>query len=115
MARPPVTVLKPLHGDEPLLKAALTTLCRQDFPPNFRSCSGLQGRRPTPPWPSCIACRREFPKLDIALVARRHVLHGRNRKVGNLINMPMRAARHDILVIADADVHARPGLPSTGW
>ena len=31
-ARPPVTVLKPLHGDEPLLEAALTTLCRQDYP-----------------------------------------------------------------------------------
>ena len=29
---PPVTVLKPLHGDEPLLEAALATLCAQNYP-----------------------------------------------------------------------------------
>jgi ceramide glucosyltransferase len=34
-------------------------------------------------------------------------VHGPNLKVGNLINM-FQAARHDILVIADSDVHARP-------
>ena len=33
---------------------------------------------------------------------------GRNGKVGNLINM-MRVARHDVLVIADSDIHATPG------
>src|ERR1700693_3394260 len=28
----PVTVLKPLHGDEPLLEDALASVCRQDHP-----------------------------------------------------------------------------------
>jgi ceramide glucosyltransferase len=104
MARPPVTVLKPLHGDEPLLEAALATLCRQDFP-QFQIVFGVQ--EATDPAVAVVhRLQARFPKLDIALVVD-GTLHGRNRKVGNLINM-MRVARHDILVIADADVHARP-------
>ena len=50
--------------------------------------------------------------------------HGRNGKVGNLINM-FPAARHDVLVIADSDIHAPPDTlrdvaaalagPAWGW
>ena len=29
---PRVTVLKPLHGDEPLLEEALGSICQQDYP-----------------------------------------------------------------------------------
>jgi ceramide glucosyltransferase len=47
-----------------------------------------------------------FPLLDIALVVD-PALHGANRKIGNLINM-LPAARHDVLVIADSDLHVRP-------
>ena len=47
-----------------------------------------------------------FPEVDLALVVDGSA-HGRNRKVGNLINM-LPAARHDVLVIADSDVHAAP-------
>jgi len=42
--------------------------------------------------------------LDLVIDASRH---GANPKIGNLINM-LPSARHDILVIADSDVHARP-------
>jgi ceramide glucosyltransferase len=104
VACPPLTVLKPLHGDEPLLEEALTTLCRQDYP-IFQIVFGLQDAAD----PAVAVVRRmqaRFPDLDIALVID-SVLHGRNRKVSNLINM-MSAARHDVLVIADADVHVRP-------
>src|SRR3978361_1101742 len=93
--RPPVTVLKPLHGDEPLLEAALTTLCRQDYPV-FQIVFGVQDVAD-----SAVAVvhrlQARFPGLDIALVVD-PTLHGRNRKVGNLINM-MARARHDVLVI----------------
>jgi ceramide glucosyltransferase len=104
VVRPLVTVLKPLHGDEPLLEEALTTACRQDYP-GFQIVFGVQDAAD----PAIAVVRRlqaQFPDLDIALVID-PTLHGRNRKVGNLINM-MAAARHDVLVIADADVHVRP-------
>jgi ceramide glucosyltransferase len=102
--RPPVTVLKPLHGDEPLLEEALTTLCRQDYP-NWQIVFGVRDAAD----PAVTVVRRlraRFPKLDIALVVDA-TQHGRNHKVSNLINM-MPVARHDVLVIADADVHTRP-------
>jgi ceramide glucosyltransferase len=47
-----------------------------------------------------------FPGRDIAVVVN-PALHGRNGKLSNLVNM-MDAARHDILVIADSDVHCAP-------
>ena len=38
---PPITLLKPLHGDEPLLEAALTSVCAQDYP-QFQVVFGVQ-------------------------------------------------------------------------
>ncbi|MEA2769123.1 MAG: ceramide glucosyltransferase [Acetobacteraceae bacterium] len=102
--RPTITVLKPLHGDDPLLEAALTTLCRQDYP-DFQIVFGVQDAAD----PAVAVVRRlqaRFPNLDTALVVDPR-LHGRNPKVGNLINM-MAAARYDVLVVADADIHVRP-------
>jgi ceramide glucosyltransferase len=102
--RPPVTVLKPLHGDEPLLEGALTTICRQDYP-QWQVVFGVQDTAD----PAAAIVRRlqaRFPGCDIALVID-PTLHGKNRKVGNLMNM-LPAARHDVLVIADSDVHVRP-------
>jgi ceramide glucosyltransferase len=102
-ARPAVTVLKPLHGHEPLLEEALTTLCRQDFS-NWQIVFGVQDAAD----PAVAAVRRleaKFPDLDIALVIDPAV-HGANRKVGNLINM-LPSAKYDVLVIADSDVHVR--------
>jgi ceramide glucosyltransferase len=104
VVRPPVTVLKPLHGDEPLLEAALTTLCRQHYP-SYQIVFGVQDAAD----PAVRVVRRlqaRFPEIDVELVID-PTPHGRNHKVGNLINM-MAAARHDVLVVADADVHVRP-------
>jgi len=103
-ARPAVTVLKPLHGDEPLLEEALGTLCRQAYPA-FQIVFGVQNAAD----PAVAVVRRlqaRFPDVDMALVTD-PALHGQNHKVGNLINM-LPAARHDVLVIADSDVHVRP-------
>ncbi len=118
--RPPVTVLKPLYGDEPMLEAALTSICTQDYP-NFQLVCGVQD----PADPAVAVVRRlqaRFSSCDIALVIDR-ARHGENGKISNLINM-LPAARHDLLVIADSDVHALPdylariadtlALPGTG-
>ena len=101
--RPGVTVLKPLHGDEPLLEEALSSLCRQEFP-EFQIVFGVQDAAD----PAVAVVRRlqaRFPNVVMALVVDATV-HGTNRKVGNLINM-LPAAVHDVLVIADSDVHVR--------
>ena len=101
----PVTVLKPLHGDEPLLEEALASLCAQDYPAGFQIVFGV-GTDADTALPVVARVRERFPDLDIAVVIDATV-HGTNPKVGNLINM-VPAARHDILAIADSDVHARP-------
>lgn len=100
----PVSVLKPLHGDEPLLEEALASFCAQDYP-CFQIVFGLH-REDDPAMAVVRRLQARFPACDIAVVvdARRH---GGNGKVSNLINM-LPAARHDTLVISDADVHAAP-------
>ncbi len=104
-ALPPMTVLKPLHGDEPLLEAALASLCAQDYP-RLQIVCGVQ-RAEDPAIAVVERLRGRFPGVDIVLVMDA-TLHGANRKVGNLINM-LPEARHDLLVIADSDVWCAPG------
>ncbi len=101
----PITVLKPLHGDEPLLEAALATLCEQNFPPGFQIVCGV-GEATDTAVPVVRALRERYPHIDLTLVID-PTAHGTNPKIGNLINM-LPAARHDVLVIADSDTHARP-------
>lgn len=102
---PPITILKPLHGWEPLLEEALTTLFAQDYQPGFQIVCGVHDAADTA-IPVVRALRAKFPDRDLELVIDA-TKHGGNPKIGNLINM-LPAARHDILVIADSDVHARP-------
>jgi ceramide glucosyltransferase len=101
---PPMTVLKPLHGDEPLLEAALASFCRQDYPA-FQLVFGVQDPRD-----AAIAVverlRARFPDVDMELVID-PTPHGSNRKVANLINM-FPSARYGVLVISDSDMHAAP-------
>lgn len=101
---PPVTILKPLHGDEPLLEQALATACAQDYP-DFQIVFGLQN--PDDPALAVLArLRKRFPHVAMDVVVDR-TQHGANRKIGNLVNM-MPLARHDVLVIADSDMHVAP-------
>ena len=102
--RPPVTVLKPLHGDEPMLLQALASFCVQDYP-EYQIVFGVAH----PLDPACAVVERlraDFPDADISLVVN-PAQHGHNRKISNLINM-LPSARHDLLVIADSDLHVAP-------
>lgn len=105
---PPVTILKPLCGDEPLLEDALASCCSQDYP-KFQIVFGIQD--PNDPALAVVARIRErFPDCDIALVVD-STPHGPNRKVANLINM-LPSARHEVLVISDSDLHLAPNYLS---
>ncbi|AHJ69611.1 Ceramide glucosyltransferase [Granulibacter bethesdensis] len=98
---PAVTIMKPLHGEEPLLEQALESFCQQDYP-RYQLVFGVQSADD----PARHVVRRlqgRFPHLDIVMVVD-PTPHGENRKIANLINM-YPSARHDVLVIADSDVH----------
>ena len=101
---PPVTILKPLCGDEPLLAEALSSCCRQDYPV-FQIVFGVQDAA-DPALAVVGELKKNFPERDITVIVDPTV-RGRNRKVANLINM-LPAARYDILVISDSDLHLAP-------
>jgi ceramide glucosyltransferase len=98
------SVLKPLHGAEPGLYRNLRSFCLQTHP-NYQLVFGV--RDPDDPAIAVVErLRQEFPQHAIALVVDPHV-HGANFKVSNLMNM-LPHARHDLLVLADADIHVDP-------
>ena len=102
--RPPVTILRPLCGDEPFLADALLTCCRQDYPV-FQIVFGVCNPN-DPALASVRQLAEDFPACDISIVVD-STPHGRNRKIANLINM-LPSARHDVLVISDSDLHLAP-------
>ena len=74
--------------------------------PRFQIVFGLQDATD----PALHVLRRlcaRFPAVDIKVVID-PTQHGINRKVSNLINMYPHAA-HDLIVIADSDIHAPSG------
>jgi ceramide glucosyltransferase len=103
-ARPPVSVLKPLCGVEPLTEQALESFFLMDYP-DYQLVFGVQSE--TDPVLAVLAqLRARHPAREVALVVDAKQ-HGTNRKISNLINM-LPEARHDILVISDADIHVPP-------
>jgi ceramide glucosyltransferase len=104
LMRPAISILKPLCGDEPLLEEALASFCRLDYP-DYQLVLGVQD--PADPALAVVErVRRRWPAVDITVIVD-PMVHGPNRKVSNLINM-LPAARHDVLVFADSDLHVPP-------
>jgi ceramide glucosyltransferase len=100
----PVSVLKPLRGDHPLLYESLRSFCEQDHP-SFEIVFGVSD----PLDPAAAVVRRlidDFPDLDIVLVTDAHTV-GANPKVSNVVNL-YKSARHDLIVLADSDVRVAP-------
>ena len=102
---PAVTVLKPLHGDEPGLFENLASFCRQDYSGRIQIIFGVQN-----PHDDAIAVVERLRKaratceLELVIDTR---MHGLNRKVSNLVNMAP-AIRHDIVILADSDMRVDP-------
>ena len=96
----PVSVLKPLCGNEPGLYDNLRSFCAQSHP-SFQLLFGVR----EPDDDAIAVVRRlqaEFPTVDIELVIDPQV-HGANLKVSNLRNM-LPHARYEWLVLADSDI-----------
>ncbi len=98
--RPPVTVLKPLCGPEPLLEENLRSFCTQDYP-EYEVVFGVR----TPDDPAAgvvdrLAAEGHRCRLELVVDGR---MSGPNAKVSNLANMHEHT-KHDVIVVSDSDM-----------
>ena len=100
-----VTLLKPLHGAEPLLAANLASFLIQDHGGPIQLLCGVQ-RADDPAIAVVEALRTEHPSAVIDLVID-PTSHGANAKVSNLINM-MAKAEHPTIILSDSDMAVTP-------
>jgi ceramide glucosyltransferase len=97
----PVTILKPLHGDEPGLFDRLMSFCTQRYDAPVQIVFGVQD----PDDPAIAVVRKLQAALpgtaiDLKIDPRSH---GANRKMSNVVNM-VTLAKHPVLVLADSDI-----------
>lgn len=100
----PISILKPLCGEEPHIYENLRSFCLQKYP-RYQIVFGVR----EPDDPALIVVehlRLEFPNVDMAVVIN-DIAVGSNLKVCNLLNM-LPSAKHDWLVLADSDIVVDP-------
>ncbi len=98
---PPVTVLMPLCGGEAGLYDRLRALCEQDYAGPVQLLCAIQD----PEDPAIAVVQQlaaDFPAAHVQWQIDPG-LHGRNRKMSNLINA-LRHVRHDVIVMIDSDI-----------
>ena len=91
----PVTLLKPLHGDEPRLAENLAGFLDQDWPAPVQMVAGTNQADD-----AALTVARVVGNITIATNA---PPLGANAKIANLANL-MPAAAHDLLVMSDSDM-----------
>jgi ceramide glucosyltransferase len=106
--QPSISVLRPMHGDEPELYENLASLCSQEYAGAVQIIVGV-GDPADPALDVAAQVKRDQPDRDIALVAD-PTAHGTNRKLSNLINMSVQA-RGEVVIISDSDVR----MPRDGF
>ncbi|HWL46311.1 MAG TPA: bacteriohopanetetrol glucosamine biosynthesis glycosyltransferase HpnI [Sphingomonadaceae bacterium] len=107
---PALTVLKPLHGDEPALATNLASFVDQTYPGPVQMVCGVQ-HSDDPAIDTVHALRDARKDRDILLVVD-PARHGANGKISNLVNMT-RHARHPLLILSDSDMAAPPDYLAT--
>lgn len=103
---PPITLIKPLKGEDLDLELNLASFCRQDYP-----CYQILFCLTSPDDPALAAVSRlkkEFPEADIEVVVSKNRI-GYNPKVNNMANAyPF--AKYDLLLLSDSDIRVEPGF-----
>ncbi|RVU05452.1 glycosyltransferase [Novosphingobium umbonatum] len=102
---PPLSILKPLYGDEPRLGENLASFLAQDYTGPVQMVCGTNSRSDAAV-PVAQALIATHPQHDIAL-HRGPRLPGANGKMGNLAAM-MQMVQHDTLVLSDSDMVVGP-------
>jgi ceramide glucosyltransferase len=102
---PPLTLLKPVHGDEPGLETHLATFFEQDYPEyEIMFCArqpddaGLETAR---------RVARRYPRIPARFMATEGEPDYINAKAASLEKMETEAA-YEILVVSDSDVRVSP-------
>lgn len=104
---PSVSLLKPVHGADPSLERCLESWLRQAHPAAFEVLVGVH--RPDDPAVAVVqSVLARHPGVDARLVVCPD-RPGLNHKACTLARLE-ELARHDVVVVSDADVLARPGL-----
>lgn len=103
--REAVTLLKPLHGDEPRLVDNLASFLDQYHGGPVQLLCGVQ-RADDPAIAAVEALRARHPDATIDLVVDPTV-HGASGKISNLINMTVHAV-HPIVILSDSDMIVAP-------
>ena len=101
----PVTVLKPLHGDEPMLEQKLRSFCDQDYPAYEVVMGARDAADAALPFARAVAAA--FPDRARVVVADEATPHHRNPKIDTLAAL-VPHARGDVLVFADSDMRVTP-------
>ena len=97
---PPVSILKPLKGEDPEMYEGFRSYCLQQYP-QYEIIFGVNDKH-DPAIASVERLQQEFPKHSIHLLVSPETL-GENAKVSNLAHM-VRASRYDHFVVSDSDI-----------
>jgi ceramide glucosyltransferase len=101
---PPISILKPLRGRDPLLYEALRSYCLQDYP-EFELIFGVADGN-DPAVAEVQRLQREFPARLIKMIVCPQAL-GTNGKVSTLVQL-LPAARHELILVNDSDILVPP-------
>ena len=107
LVAPPVSVLRPLHGMDEGLEENLRSCFAQDYP-EFELIFAVH-HADDPAVPVFEKVRAEFPAGPPARLVITGESPGPNAKAFSLQRLTDEA-RHDLLVMSDSDVRARPGM-----
>lgn len=101
---PPVTIIKPVKGEDCESYKNFASFCCQDYP--VYQIIFAVAAADDPAIPIIGRLMKEFPAVDLELVVDGRT-YGPNYKVANLINAYPKA-KHEVIIICDSDIRVSP-------